>query len=397
LVPHGACPGCLVAASHLAEASALGEHWLARGAAKRSYRQRRAGCRPNQKNKLMSRAYRPINWTPFKRRFDAWMLAGMAAYLLAFVLGSTLGLPAGESFTPVQILIRATGTLAFLQLSFLLCIGPLARLTPRFKPFLYNRRHLGVATFVVALAHSVLVTLWYHGFGDLNPLLSLLVSNPRYDSLAGFPFEVLGLLVLVMLFLLAATSHDFWNANLGPGLWKAIHFLVYPAYALLVAHVALGALQSESHPLLRLALVAAVTPVVGLQLWAACFASKADVQTPPGLDWLRVGPALDIPDNRARVVEPQGAERIAVFRYDGQVAAVSNVCRHQGGPLGEGRVIDGCITCPWHGYQYRPEDGCSPPPFTERITTYRTRVVQGVVWVHAVPLPAGTPVTPSRI
>jgi methionine sulfoxide reductase heme-binding subunit len=345
----------------------------------------------------MSHAYRPINWTPFKRRFDAWMLAGMVSYLLAFVLGSTLGLPAGESFTPVQMLIRATGTLGFLQLSFLLCIGPLARLSPRFKPFLYNRRHLGVATFVVALVHSVLVTLWYHGFGDLNPLLSLLVSNPRYDSLAGFPFEVLGLLALVMLFLLAATSHDFWNANLGPGLWKAIHFLVYPAYALLVAHVALGALQSESHPLLRLALVAAVTPVVGLQLWAACFASKADVQAPAGLDWLRVGPALDIPDNRARVVEPQGAERIAVFRYDGQVAAVSNVCRHQGGPLGEGRVIDGCITCPWHGYQYRPEDGCSPPPFTERITTYRTRVIQGVVWVHPVPLPAGAAVTPSRI
>jgi methionine sulfoxide reductase heme-binding subunit len=345
----------------------------------------------------MSHAYRPINWTPFKRRFDVWMLAGMAAYLLAFVLGSTLGLPAGESFTPVQMLIRATGTLAFLQLSFLLCIGPLARLTPRFKPFLYNRRHLGVATFLVALVHGVLVTLWYHGFGELNPLWSLLVSNPRYDSLAGFPFEVLGLLALVLLFLLAATSHDFWNANLGPGLWKSIHFLVYPAYALLVAHVALGALQSESHPLLRLALVAAVTPVVGLQLWAAWFASRADVQTAAGPDWLRVGPALDIPDNRARVVEPQGAERIAVFRYDGVVAAVSNVCRHQGGPLGEGRVIDGCITCPWHGYQYRPEDGCSPPPFTERITTFRTRVVQGVVWVHPEPLPAGTAVTPSRI
>ncbi len=179
---------------------------------------------------------------------------------------------------------------------------------------MYNRRHLGVATFLVALVHGVLVTLWYHGFGELNPLLSLLVSNPRYDSLAGFPFEVPGLLALVMLFLLAATSHDFWNANLGPGLWKAIHFLVYPAYALLVAHVALGALQSESHPLLRLAWVAAVTPVVGLQLWATWFASKPDVQAPAGPDWLRVGLAVDIPNNRARVVEPQGAERIAVFR-----------------------------------------------------------------------------------
>ncbi len=31
---------------------------------------------------------------------------------------------------------------------------------------------------------------------------------------------------------------------------------------------------------------------------------------------------------------------------------ISNVCQHQNGPLGEGEIIDGCITCPWHGFQY---------------------------------------------
>ena len=345
----------------------------------------------------MSHGYRAVNWNPFKRRFDAWMVAGIGVYLFAFALGSSLQLPPGESFTPVQILIRATGTLAFAQLSFLLCIGPLARLTPRFKPFLYNRRHLGVATFVVGAVHAALVTVWYHGFGDLNPFVSLLLSNPRYDSLHGFPFEALGLAALLLLFLLAATSHDFWNANLGPGLWKAIHMLVYPAYVLLVAHVVLGALQSETHALLRVILVAGVVPVVGLQLASAFFASGPGQHAPHGADWLPVCPVQDIPLNRARVVQPAGAERIAVFRYDNRVAAVSNVCRHQGGPLGEGQVIDGCITCPWHGYQYRPEDGCSPPPFAERIATYRTRVVQGLVYVHPRPLPPGTHVAPSPI
>ena len=76
---------------------------------------------------------------------------------------------------------------------------------------------------------------------------------------------------------------------------------------------------------------------------------------------------------------------------------MSNVCRHQGGPLGEGRVVDGCITCPWHGYQYRPGDGCSPPPYTERIATYATRIEQGIVFVHRRPMPPGTAVAPSRI
>jgi nitrite reductase/ring-hydroxylating ferredoxin subunit len=120
-------------------------------------------------------------------------------------------------------------------------------------------------------------------------------------------------------------------------------------------------------------------------------------RAPAGATWLRVGAVQDIPENRARIVEPAGAERIAVFRFDGQVAAVSNVCRHQGGPLGEGRVIDGCITCPWHGYQYRPEDGCSPPPYTQRIATYRTRIERGIVFVHPTPLAPGTAVAPSRI
>ena len=345
----------------------------------------------------MSQGYRAVSWTPFKLRFDAFMLAGMAIYLLAFALASTLLLPAGESFTPLQVLIRATGSLAFLQLSFLLCIGPLARLTPRFKPFLYNRRHLGVATFLVALVHAVLVTVWYHGFGELNPLVSLLVSNPRYDSLAGFPFESLGLAALLLLFMLAATSHDFWNSNLGPGLWKAIHLLVYPAWALLIGHVALGTLQSETHPAQAILLVAGVLLVGGLQMLAAVTASGPGLRTAAGPAWLRVARIDEIALDRALVVEPAGAERIAVFRYADKVAAVSNVCRHQGGPLGEGRVIDGCITCPWHGYQYRPEDGCSPPPFTERIATYPTRIEKGVIWVHPVALPPGTRVEPSQV
>ena len=64
---------------------------------------------------------------------------GMTTHLLAFVRGSTPALSADRSLTPGQVLTRATGSLAFLQLSFLLCIGTLARLTPSFKPFTHNR------------------------------------------------------------------------------------------------------------------------------------------------------------------------------------------------------------------------------------------------------------------
>ena len=55
-----------------------------------------------------------------------------------------------------------------------------------------------------------------------------------------------GVLALLILFVMAATSHDFWLHNLSAPVWKRIHMLVYLAYALLVAHVVLGALQSDT-------------------------------------------------------------------------------------------------------------------------------------------------------
>ena len=106
---------------------------------------------------------------------------------------------------------------------------------------------------------------------------------------------------------------------------------------------------------------------------------------------------LDIEDGAARIVACPSGKRVAVFRSGDSFTAISNICAHQGGPLGEGRVIDGCATCPWHGYQYDPETGASPAPFTERVPTFDVRVVDGRVLVANRPNPAGTRVEPARI
>jgi nitrite reductase/ring-hydroxylating ferredoxin subunit len=74
---------------------------------------------------------------------------------------------------------------------------------------------------------------------------------------------------------------------------------------------------------------------------------------------------------------------------------LTNLCAHQNGPIGEGRIIDGCVTCPWHGWQYRLADGCAPPPFTEKLATYPVRLRDGVIEVRPEPLPAGTPASLS--
>jgi nitrite reductase/ring-hydroxylating ferredoxin subunit len=107
--------------------------------------------------------------------------------------------------------------------------------------------------------------------------------------------------------------------------------------------------------------------------------------------WIAVGAPASIPDKGARIVSAPGGERIAVFRDGAEIGALTNLCAHQNGPIGEGRIIDGCVTCPWHGYQYRLADGCAPPPFTERLSTYRVRIRDGIVEVHPKALPPGTP------
>jgi nitrite reductase/ring-hydroxylating ferredoxin subunit len=199
---------------------------------------------------------------------------------------------------------------------------------------------------------------------------------------------------------MAFTSHDFWLAFLTPPVWKALHMAVYAAYAAIVLHVGLGALQDTRNPTLAVVVMLGVAAVCGLHLAAALRERRRDralAAPSPEAPWLLAAGADDIPEDRAIVVRPAEGEPVAIFRHAGRLSAVSHVCAHQNGPLGEGRVVDGCITCPWHGYQYRLEDGCSPPPFTERIATYRLKLDGRLVLLDPRPNPPGTQVAPLEL
>ncbi len=343
----------------------------------------------------MTVGYKAIGWNRQKRLYDLAVAGGLALYLLAFV---AFGLALHPRITVETLLIRAFGTAALLLLHVVLAIGPLCRLDRRFLPLLYNRRHLGVTMFLTALAHGGLSIFQFHALGDLNPLVSVLVSNSRWSSLSQFPFEALGLAALVVLFLMAATSHDFWLANLTAPVWKRLHMAVYWAYGLIVLHVALGVLQAETSPLLAGALLAGLVVVLGLHVVAAWRERAGD--RPPVADatdgFIEFCSLAEIPEGRACVRSVAG-ERVAVFRYDGKLSALSNACQHQNGPLGEGRILNGCVVCPWHGYEYRPESGASPPPFTEKVPTFAVRIDGDRVLVDPRPHPAGTFVEPARI
>ena len=328
----------------------------------------------------MSVHFQAIGWNPAKRRYDLALASFVGAYVLVFAGAGAWLHPYATIET---LLIRALGTLALLLLHVILAIGPLCRLNPSFLPLLYNRRHLGVTMFLVALAHGVFTTIQFHAFGSGSALASL------FDTAARGEFELYGMLALLILFLMASTSHDFWLVTLSPLVWKTLHMSVYAAYALLIAHVSLGILTQERHPLPIALLALGLTTLIALHLFAAERERRRDRTVAA----CRVD---EIPEKGACVVSV-GAERIAIFKYDGCISAVSNVCRHQMGPLGEGRIIDGCITCPWHGYQYLPDSGNSPPPFPEKIETYQVKVRDGWVLVNPQPNAPGTYVEPAQL
>jgi nitrite reductase/ring-hydroxylating ferredoxin subunit/DMSO/TMAO reductase YedYZ heme-binding membrane subunit len=333
--------------------------------------------------------------------YDAILIGGVGLYLLVFLGAGSIMYTGDRAISAPILLMRALGTCAIIMLHIILAIGPLHRLDARFAPLLYNRRHFGVTMFLVALAHGALATLFYGAFGDANPLLAVAAGYGFDGPVWTWPFEIFGIGALAILFLMAATSHDFWLKNLTPRWWKWLHMSVYLAYGLLALHVTFGALQSERSGLYPILLGAGAVILVALHLAAGLKEARRDAAAlglgraaPP--DWVDACALDDIPEDRAAVVCLKGHERVAIFRHDGAISAISNVCAHQGGPLGEGKIVNGCVTCPWHGYQYLAHNGQSPPPFAEKVPTYRVRIEGRRILLNPEALAPGTPVESAR-
>ncbi|HEX5042772.1 MAG TPA: Rieske 2Fe-2S domain-containing protein [Candidatus Polarisedimenticolaceae bacterium] len=65
----------------------------------------------------------------------------------------------------------------------------------------------------------------------------------------------------------------------------------------------------------------------------------------------RVGVLSEFPEGRGRAVLVDG-HRIAILRQGSRMVAVADACPHMGASLADGRIEDGIVTCPWHGWRY---------------------------------------------
>jgi len=76
-----------------------------------------------------------------------------------------------------------------------------------------------------------------------------------------------------------------------------------------------------------------------------------------------------------------GGTAIAVANVGGDYHAISNVCAHAEGPLGEGTLDGHVVACPYHGWQFDVRDGSCLTNPQGRIASYPVRLVGDAVCV----------------
>ena len=134
-------------------------------------------------------------------------------------------------------------------------------------------------------------------------------------------------------------------------------------------------------------------------------ASDARVESPPARDDGLVFAAREAAVAEGAAISVDiGGHTYALFRIDGQVHAIDGLCPHEGGPLAEGTLSKGVVTCPWHGWTFDACTGCSLDPAGNDVAHYPTLVEEGDLYLKpktaaatvaqpaggSVPAPAGS-------
>ena len=93
--------------------------------------------------------------------------------------------------------------------------------------------------------------------------------------------------------------------------------------------------------------------------------------------WIKVGELTDIPKQGARCIDA-GDMTIAIFRgSNDEVFALEDKCPHKHGPLSQGIVHDGCVTCPLHNWVISLQTGAAEGADEGQVATYPARVEGG--------------------
>ena len=100
-------------------------------------------------------------------------------------------------------------------------------------------------------------------------------------------------------------------------------------------------------------------------------------------------PVLIARDLRTKPVQVRvGGTNVALFRADGRVGALLDSCPHRGVALSLGKVENGCLVCPFHGWEFKGDGACAHVPFNPELNLDRVRATPvpvrelgGLIWL----------------
>ena len=99
------------------------------------------------------------------------------------------------------------------------------------------------------------------------------------------------------------------------------------------------------------------------------------------MPFVRVAAVSELPEGELIEVMHNGSP-VAVCRVGGKIHAVSGICPHHGGPLGQGVLEGRMIACPWHAWPFDPETGVCALNSAVSIPVYAVQVIHSDVFVE---------------
>ena len=101
----------------------------------------------------------------------------------------------------------------------------------------------------------------------------------------------------------------------------------------------------------------------------------------PSHSWVRVAELKDLPDGETLVTYLHG-EQVALFNDRGEIFALANRCPHANGPLADGQINGGTISCPWHGSRFDLRGGeLRQGPSRRAAAAYHVKVEDGHIFI----------------
>jgi nitrite reductase (NADH) small subunit len=96
--------------------------------------------------------------------------------------------------------------------------------------------------------------------------------------------------------------------------------------------------------------------------------------------WIKAAKVQDLVEGQGQLVSANGKDA-ALFKVGKDFFAIDNACPHRRGPLVEGAVENGMVTCPLHAWQFNLKTGECPMIPDMQQTVYPVRIEGEEIWI----------------